>query len=447
MLCRVLFALLLAIATYAKSIGDTCCPPPPSNDPVPGTWTLTFEDDFEGVALNPEHWTASNFSDQISRYDGHAALFVADRVSVSGGQLRIDTVLETTTFQGVTYNFTSGWIDSQHKVNQTKGRFEARMKMPNANATGGWPSWWLLPEGECWPVSGEVDIMEIWMGEGHEQHSTPGNPISIASTYHWGYSCYEDESSYPTNSRWFPDLNNKTAPLIDFSSDFHVFGVEINDTALRFYVDSQDSFVQFLPELCITQDNYHNHTPYMPFSPLYGIIAVAVSQGQGGNDWWKSSNATTLVDWVKWYEFVPSSPVSTLLAAPPPLPPATPVPGNWVMTFEETFDGSALNTSRWTVANWSSVKSEYDGHDALFTAERVSVGGGHLRIDTVLESNTLDGILYNMTSGWLDTQQKVNQTKGRFEASIKMPNPNATGTWPAWWLLPEGECWPISGEM
>ena len=58
------------------------------------------------------------------------------------------------------------------------------------------------------------------------------------------------------------------------------------------------------------------------------------------------------------------------------------------------------------------------------------------------------------------------QTKGRFEASIKMPQANATGAWPAWWcvpvhgvgqlssrntppsptrLLPEGECWPISG--
>lgn len=284
------------------------------------------------------------------------------------------------------------------------------------------------------------------MGQGHEQHSTPGNPVSIASTYHWGYSCYADESSYPTNSRWFPDLNNKTTPIIDFSADFHVFGVEINATALRFYVDGQDSFVQFLPELCITQDNYHNHTPYIPFSPMYGILNVAVTQNSN-TSWWKTSNATTLVDWVKWYEFVPSTPTLASLPALPPPPPAAPAPGNWVMTFEETFDGDTLNASRWTVANWSSVKSEYDGHNALFTAERVSVGGGHLRIDTVLESNTLDGILYNMTSGWIDSQQKVNQTKGRFEASLKMPNPNATGTWPAWWLLPEGECWPISGEI
>jgi beta-glucanase (GH16 family) len=144
---------------------------------------------------------------------------------------------------------------------------------------------------------------------------------------------------------------------------------------------------------------------------------------------------------------VPSNPAPARLAATASLPPATPAPGNWVMTFEETFDGNTLNTSRWTVANYDAVKSQYDGHDALFIAERVSVGGGHLRIDTVLESNTLDGILYNMTSGWIDTQQKVNQTKGRFEASVKMPNPNATGAWPAWWLLPEGECWPISGEM
>jgi beta-glucanase (GH16 family) len=107
------------------------------------------------------------------------------------------------------------------------------------------------------------------------------------------------------------------------------------------------------------------------------------------------------------------------------------------MTFEELFEGDALNTSRWTASNWSSIVSQYDGHDALFIAERVHVRDGHLAIDPVLENNTLDGVSYAMTSGWIDTQQKVNQTKGRFEASIKMSNPNATGTWPAWWLLPE----------
>ncbi len=69
-------------------------------------------------------------------------------MAVANGSLIITTVHEQTEFQGVLYNFTSGWIDSQQKVNQTRGRFEASIKMPNAGATGAWPAWWLLPEGE-----------------------------------------------------------------------------------------------------------------------------------------------------------------------------------------------------------------------------------------------------------------------------------------------------------
>ena len=112
------------------------------------------------------------------------------------------------------------------------------------------------------------------------------------------------------------------------------------------------------------------------------------------------------------------------------------------MTFEETFDGDSLNASRWTASNWSSIISTYDGHDALFIADRVRVGGGQLAIDTVLETHVFDGVTFNFTSGWIDSQQKVNQTKGRFEASIKMPPRAAVGAWPAWWLLPEKTCWP-----
>ena len=94
-----------------------------------------------------------------------------------------------TVFNGVTYNMTSGWLDTQHKVNQTKGRFEASIMMPNPNATGAWPAWWLLPEGECWPVSGEVDIVEWYALNGNYQHSRPENPVVAQSTYHFGYSC------------------------------------------------------------------------------------------------------------------------------------------------------------------------------------------------------------------------------------------------------------------
>ena len=134
----------------------------------------------------------------------HTHLF--QNVRVTAGALEITTVLAQNTLDGVTYNMTSGWIDSQQKVNQTlfpASRFEASIKMPDAKAQGAWPAWWLLPEGECWPVSGEIDIVEWWGHEGHFQHNNVKLPISMASTYHYGFSCGDDKSSYTATAAGF----------------------------------------------------------------------------------------------------------------------------------------------------------------------------------------------------------------------------------------------------
>jgi beta-glucanase (GH16 family) len=142
---------LAALALLAPSALCACASQPPASAPVPGTWEVVFEDDFSGTALNTSTWTPSNYSSIVSQYDGHAAMFIADRVAVANGNLVITTAYDPRTLDGVSYNFTSGWVDSQHKRNMTRGRFEASMRMPVANATGAWPAWWLLPEG----VSGE----------------------------------------------------------------------------------------------------------------------------------------------------------------------------------------------------------------------------------------------------------------------------------------------------
>ena len=108
---------------------------------------------------------------------------------------------------------------------------------------------------------------------------------------------------------------------------------------------------------------------------------------------------------------------------------------SWVMTFEDDFAGDALNASSWTVSDHDKTISQYDGHDALFIKERVMVAGGYLAITTVNEANTLDGVSYNFTSGWIDSKQKVNQSllaaPTRWEASMKMASAEANGAWPA----------------
>lgn len=197
--------LQVALVVGLCALASASCSPPLSA--ANGTWVVTFEDNFDGDALNTTSWTASNYSSVVSEYDGHDALFIADRVTVADGNLVLTTVWDPQEFNGVQYNMTSGWVDSQQKRNQTNGRFEASIKMPVSNATGSWPAWWLLPEGECWPVSGEIDIVEWYAGEGHNQHSRTENPAQMSSSFHYGYGCGDDLYTYPNDTVWWPSGN------------------------------------------------------------------------------------------------------------------------------------------------------------------------------------------------------------------------------------------------
>ena len=70
---------------------------------------------------------------------------------------------------------------------------------------------------------------------------------------------------------------------------------------------------------------------------------------------------------------------------------------DWVLTFEDDFTGTAINTSSWTVSDHDATKSRYDGHDALFVNEGISVSGGNLVITTTYAPGTVfDGVTYNM---------------------------------------------------
>ncbi len=138
----------------------------------------------------------------------------------------------------------------------------------------------------------------------------------MSSSYHYGYECGNDLYRYPNDTVWWPSGNwTPNSPIIDFSADFHVFGAEINDTAVRFYVDDAENntiFTVALPTLCVGDAEFDaaggwGKSPYMPWMPLYGILNTAMNKGDANLDWWQMNNATTLVDWVRFYQFVPSA--------------------------------------------------------------------------------------------------------------------------------------------
>ncbi|QKX16316.1 family 16 glycosylhydrolase [Microbulbifer sp. YPW1] len=118
--------------------------------------------------------------------------------------------------------------------------------------------------------------------------------------------------------------------------------------------------------------------------------------------------------------------------------------------WEDNFDGTTLDTSKWEpmigdgcsygICGWGNSELQY------YKAENATVANGLLTITARKER--VQSKAY--TSARLRTANMPNGgewTNGRFEARIKVPD--GTGMWSAFWMLPTdpAEGWPISGEI
>lgn len=234
-------------------------------------------DDFNGEGiLNDLFWDyeiGNGAAQGIPGWGNNELQYYTNRsenVLVEDGMLKITALQED--FEGSSY--TSGRILTRGKMEQTYGRFEARIKLPWGQ--GVWPAFWLLGDDSdgtvSWPQIGEIDIME---NRGQE-------PTLISGSVHGpGYSGGDaiTKDYVLTNDR--------------FDTDFHIFGVEWGPNYINYYVDG-DLYNQITPA-DVTGEWVFNHDFYI-------IINLAV----GGNYVGSPNESTVfpqemLVDYVRVY--------------------------------------------------------------------------------------------------------------------------------------------------
>jgi beta-glucanase (GH16 family) len=87
----------------------------------------------------------------------------------------------------------------------------------------------------------------------------------------------------------------------------------------------------------------------------------------------------------------------------------------WRLVFDDEFDGSGLDPTKWNPLNWSPRSKFYDPSNAL-------VQGGLLRLRASAPNH----------SAMVQTLGKFTMRYGRIEASIRVPA--GQGFWPAFWL-------------
>ncbi len=111
-----------------------------------------------------------------------------------------------------------------------------------------------------------------------------------------------------------------------------------------------------------------------------------------------------------------------------------PVDGDWVMTFDENFDGDAIDTSKWNM-----YTENFWDKRSHFSKDNVILGDGMVRLHyekkTGFHNDDPNLKKTDYATGFLDTYGKWVQRYGYFEARMKLTS--APGLWPAFWLMPD----------
>ena len=166
-------------------------------------WRLTFQDEFNGTALNSNEWSVESGSPShilSSRWP--------ENVKVENGLLQLLTKKENRGGK----EWTTGYIWSRFR--QQYGYFEARLRI--GAATGLNNAFWLMtPNRTTDPVHFEIDITESHFSRRH-----------TFTLHNWS------GTHTATGKLW-------TSPF-DLSDDFHVYGLEWNAQELIFYHDGQE---------------------------------------------------------------------------------------------------------------------------------------------------------------------------------------------------------------
>ena len=249
---------------------------------APEGYTLVWSDEFngkDGSLPDASKWTYDIGGNGWGNHELEYYTNRSENARIEGGKLVITARQEAFTGpDGTKFKHTSARLKTQGLFSQAYGRFEARIKLPAGQ--GMWPAFWMLGENigsVDWPKCGEIDIMENVGKEPGINHGSLHGPSSTNPT-----SDLTATITLPAGQK--------------LSDDFHVYAVEWEPAAVRFYLDTS-LYATF------TSEQWPAGGRWVFDHRFFLILNVAV-----GGDWPGSPDATTvfpqtmLVDYVRVYK-------------------------------------------------------------------------------------------------------------------------------------------------
>ncbi len=241
---------------------------------LPGTWTCTFDDEFNGSSLDTSDWVPQLTSNS-GYVNGETACYVdnPDTISVSGGTLNLSVRLVapfTCSYPGgsFTTSYEAGMVSTYGLFDQTYGAFEVSAKLPAATISGLQETMWLYPQSLN--VGAGSRPAEIDFAEFFSQY--PG--LDVPYVHYAGSAGDPDVTAYDCT------LNQAT---------FNTYEVDWAPGTITVLYNGQTCLVD------------HPTTGTEPFDQPF-FIALTQALGVGTNAFSASSTplpATTQVDWVR----------------------------------------------------------------------------------------------------------------------------------------------------
>lgn len=134
-------------------------------------------------------------------------------------------------------------------------------------------------------------------------------------------------------------------------------------------------------------------------------------------------------------------PTTSAPTTAPPTTSGTSTPAGWKLFWADDFNGSALDTSKWSVDN----NSYLAGNNELecYKTDNVKVNSGNLVIEARKEGVSCGSTAFQpYSSGMIRTSGKFSTAYGRFEMRARFPK--GKGLWPAFWTTSQN--YPYGGN-
>ena len=249
---------------------------------------LVWHDEFNENSLNDKKWNIQIEGDDEPHRNNEAQAYLANNVSIDtiNKNLVITAKKETYTgnsnisgegIQTKTYNWTSGSINTNNKMEFLYGRLEMKAKLPCVAGT--WPAFWLLnhmfPNGfyrKSWSVGGEIDIFE--------QYNTQ-QKVNVNLWKPTGNGCTSlGTASYSCNP-----------------TEWHIYAFEWTENKMEVFVDG-NSYKAYDTSNITCNYNGKTYYPYKMAQQIKLNMALGSTAGACSDD---TNGAEYRIDWIRLY--------------------------------------------------------------------------------------------------------------------------------------------------